>query len=78
MVKVVPESPKQPSAPHGGIRIPKAHLIGGSKVPSFALFGFVALQTGDALRATNAKGGSCVDDAASRVSLRVVEAAKRS
>jgi len=49
-------------------------------VPSFALFEFVASQSGKALQANNAKGGSCVVEAAKRFSWEgscVVEAAKR-
>jgi hypothetical protein len=39
-------------------------------VPLFALFGFVATQLGNAFGANNAKGGTCVADATTRVSLQ--------
>jgi len=52
-----------------------------SKVPSFALFEFIASQSGDPPQANNAKGGSCVVEASRRSGLvgrtGVAEAAKR-
>jgi len=69
MLKVAPVSSTRLSAPHGGVRSPEALLIGGSKVPSFTLFGFVASQLCGVLRANNAKGGSCVVEAARRSQL---------
>ncbi len=58
-------------------RSPNALLIGGSKVPSFALFEFIVSPSGDALQTNNAKGGSCVADAAQRSSLGVADASSR-
>jgi hypothetical protein len=65
-----------PAAPES-----EALLASSSKVPSFALFEFVTPQSGDPPQANNAKGGSCVVEAGSRLEQTdgtgFVEAAQR-